>query len=838
MASSSKVAEARPDAEAGSGGERALLYAREVRVGKSVEAFTHWTRRITNEAGLQSNSQLNVDFDPSYQTLTFHYVAVIRGEVRIDKLDAGSIKLVQRQAGLENQIFDSRESAVLFLPDLRVGDVVDYAYSVTGADPTLAGKYEDRFLLGLSLPMDHLFMRVLLDRDRALSVSVRGPTPANDSSLAPRISHDSTEYRWDLWATKANPIESNAPEWFDPVPFAVLSEFKSWAEVARWGARFFSPEPPLKGAARAWFDQNFDPDAGSEFVLRAAHFVQDEIRYVGIEVGMARRAASDPNATFERRYGDCKDKTALLVALLRAAKLDAVPVLVSLTHGPRLNDDPPSAEVFDHAIVRVSLSGVDYFIDPTIALQGGRLDRLRYSPYALALLLSEGTSRLTALRSEPQERATLAIRDHLGLHEPASKVEATLDTTRTYRATVADGLRAQLRGMDADQRSKFYLGLYQQDYPSIHELAPIEEHDDRTSDVLTVTAHFGIPDIWQWDASQSRHQAKVSASSLQWLLPAPSASTRVTPLAAPFPVFARQDIELDLPFDLPKLSAEPASIETRATSFNFHSSYANRRLTYDYEIFSKARAVAPADMGAQASAVDRARELMRRTILYRPGLAGGTARGVNWLIVPLAFLIFIGSGALSWWSFRAKRSIANTRLSRGEPIPFGGWIWLVVLGVSCSPFLLARACFTELKLLLSLASWQALTTHGTETYRPGLAVVLCLGSLFDLVFFNYSLVLVASLYRKARSFPWHYCLFVLTFAAVCLAQSIALSFISDHPDTADHYLSPMRAIINAAIWITYLRQSGRVARTFTRAPRRKRSRRRATPELLASSDVG
>jgi hypothetical protein len=233
--------------DADASGQHVQLLAHEARIATSAESFWHVTSRITSQAGLQASSQLNVEFDPSYQTLVFHYVQVLRGETRINLLRSRSIKEIQREAGLENQVFDSRESAVIFLEDLRVGDVVDYAYSLQGSDPTLAGTIDDAFVLGLSVPVDHLVARLVTDRDRELSVSLHGPTFVHEATLAPRISHDSTEYRWDLWATKAYPLETDAPKWFDPLPFASISGFKTWHDVAAWGGRFFSGLPAIRG---------------------------------------------------------------------------------------------------------------------------------------------------------------------------------------------------------------------------------------------------------------------------------------------------------------------------------------------------------------------------------------------------------------------------------------------------------------------------------------------------------------------------------------------------------------------------------------------------------------
>ena len=824
-------------------GEHVQLFAHEVRAAARMDAFWHLTRRITGQAGLQANSQLNVEFDPSYQTLVFHYVVILRADQRINALKANAIKLAQRQSGLESQIFDSRESAIIFLEDLRVGDVVDYAYSLEGSDPTLAGRVDDSFLLGLSVPVDHLVARLLTDKDRELSVSLHGPALADGAAFTPRINHDATDYRWDLWATKPYPSEADVPKAFDAFPFATLSQFKSWRDVAIWGKRFFPLAAPLGGPAQAWVAQRKNPQNAADFALETARFVQDEIRYVGMEVGMARRQASDPSLTFERRYGDCKDKTLLLVALLRAGGVEAMPALVSSTRGALMDESAASGSVFDHAIVRLTIAGRHLFIDPTNAMQGGGIERFQYSTFGRALVLSEASNSLEALPLEPATEPTLSILDRLHLNLPSSPAEATLDTVRTYRGWMADNMRAQLRSISAEQRSKTYLAIYQPDYPDIHELGPIEQSDDRIHDLLKVTAHFAIPSIWT--ARQAgRTDVVVSARALHWLLPRPSSNARAVPLGTSFPAFGRQVIEIDLPFDLPQLSSKPERLRTSSTSFSFESSYANRRLTYRYDIAVRAPAVALAEMQAQTRMADQALTLMQRTVLYREALAENGWHTVNWLMALLALFVFSGSVVLSWRAFRAQKSIANTRRERGPPLPLGGVLWLLAMGVLSLPVATAIGCVQDLRILLSLPRWQAMTTPGLETYRPGLAALLLAGLAFRLTAFSYSFTVAGTLLKKRRSFPWHFTVLTVAWAIFSIAETIAASSISNESASAAFPTEATRAIVSSVIWISYLRSSPRVARTFTNGRRKPAKRSRRTEHELtrgvepADSDEG
>jgi len=66
-------------------------------------------------------------------------------------------------------------------------------------------------------------------------------------------------------------------------------------------------------------------------VLVALEFVQKQIRYFGTEIGPYSHRPASPETVLKRRYGDCKDKVALLSTLLDRLDIRATPILVSAT---------------------------------------------------------------------------------------------------------------------------------------------------------------------------------------------------------------------------------------------------------------------------------------------------------------------------------------------------------------------------------------------------------------------------------------------------------------------------------------------------------------------------
>src|ERR1043166_2464157 len=84
--------------------------------------------RIISEAGIQNSSQISESYDPSYQQLIFHSIKIIREGKSINKLEASKFKVIQQETELNRSIYNGSLSAVLFLEDVRQGDVLEYSY--------------------------------------------------------------------------------------------------------------------------------------------------------------------------------------------------------------------------------------------------------------------------------------------------------------------------------------------------------------------------------------------------------------------------------------------------------------------------------------------------------------------------------------------------------------------------------------------------------------------------------------------------------------------------------------------------------------------------------------
>ena len=142
-------------------------------------------------------------------------------------------------------------------------------------------------------------------------------------------------------------------------PYLHVSTYASWNDVGAWYWRL------VEESARAPTTRSAGPRAAlvkrgmtdAERVRAVYDFVVSDTRYVGLEFGIHGYKPYKVTQVLARRFGDCKDKAALMVALLREVGVAAELVLVRTRRGGHLDTEPASLAIFDHAIVYVPEAG-------------------------------------------------------------------------------------------------------------------------------------------------------------------------------------------------------------------------------------------------------------------------------------------------------------------------------------------------------------------------------------------------------------------------------------------------------------------------------------------------
>ncbi|MCB1087593.1 MAG: DUF3857 domain-containing protein, partial [Verrucomicrobiae bacterium] len=410
---------------------------------ESGEEYCHFADEFLTVAGVHDDSEFEIEFDPAYQTLKIHRILLHRGAEVTDILDPDSIRITLPEDELDEGLLDGHVSVLVFLRDIRPGDVVEYDYTLSGRNPVFDGRFFDTVPLEWETTVQTMQYRLVKRVSRSLHTRTHGAEVSPTKSRLP----DSELETW-IWRRADIPakhIESRAPQWFRPLAYLELSEYDSWKQVAEWGARHYdfssqAIDPGLTEQVEAIRKAHAKLE---DQALAAIRFVQDSIRYLGIEDGANAFRPAQPNLCFRRRFGDCKDKTVLLCQILRGLGIESDPVCVSHSFRHTVEDMLPSPMAFDHVICRIRMPGGDIvWCDATASHQGGDLSMIAFPDFGKGLVMSDSATDLTDMpQSDPGDHR-LDVVETFQIGDIGKPTQLQIEST--YTGAEADFLRYQL----------------------------------------------------------------------------------------------------------------------------------------------------------------------------------------------------------------------------------------------------------------------------------------------------------------------------------------------------------------------------------------------------------
>jgi hypothetical protein len=790
------------------------------------QAWRHFAVLARDPQAVESLANVEIGFDPSYQTLSLHLLRVHRGGQVQDRLATAQVRVLQRERDLETLIFDGSRTASIFLDDVRVGDVIEYAYSISGSNPVFGGRHFGSFDLQWSRPLTQLRVRLLWPGGRPVSLH-GAPT---EIAVDPHPLGAYAEYRLQRDNVPGLRVESNAPGWYDPFATLYWSEFKSWPDVAAWALPLYRVPAELPAPLRAERDRILatysSPAARAAAALR---WVQGEIRYLGIEVGANSHAPTPPALVVSRRFGDCKDKTLVAVTLLRALGLQAEPALVNTERQKGVDRGLPMPGAFNHVIVRLRLDGSTYWLDPTRRPQPGGLDSLSQPDWGLALPVNADGAGLIAMDSGAASRSLrnvhLLVDASAGLNAPT-----TLTVTSELSGRTAEAERAAHAEEGTDRVQQRYLNFYATDYPGLRVAAPLELHDDPDHNRLRVVEHYAMDPIFQHSAEHKRLEAEFQSPEMRSLLNTPRESVRQAPLALGHPVDMTHELEIRLPEGWP-LKTKVSEVKNAAFTLRHEmrgespvgGEFRVIKLIDHYE--SRADHIDASAVAGYAADLEKARGALGYNLYKRDdapaetlaGGSGGSGGGrFNLTVALFAVLVLL---ALVWALPRLYRWDPAPPPGQGQP--FNGWLWWIGISVVVTPFRTVTTLFDAMPAF-ELQTWNLLTTPGTDSYHPWMSALL-LGELAVLMAqLSASLLLAVVYFRRRSSAPVLYVAIMWTCLVISVLDDHALRLIPSLAEQAEHI--PLARWIGGGIllafYTVYLLCSSRARLSFTERHRK------------------
>ena len=430
-----------------------LLFDRQI-LPEKFTRYTRYVRRLETPQAVQDAGKVELDFDPSTQSLLIHAVSIFREGKLTNLAKLEDVELIQQERDLQRGIYSGQITALILPKDVRTGDVIDIEWSILSDDTIFPDHYWFAENFEHTLPViNQYFSWMSNDHDKYTL-----------ESTAEHASVESEETEWGVrktWhamnADRVDP-EPALPVGMNPFKCISLSDYSSWHEVASDIADLWSEKSvPGEDLLKELSDLNRTYSEKNEQLIEACvSFVRDNIRYQGVEIGRLGLVPEKLSEIWNRRFGDCKEKTSLLCWMLRECGFDVYPALVSTALQGYVAEQLP-APIFDHVVVYLSYQGVNYWIDPTNISQRGSLNDWKSLPFKKALLISGDTIDFIDIAEPEPGQDKMKVTENYDFSLGST---AMIDVVHEYFGAEADSVRNALDSMGRNSVEKIFVDIF------------------------------------------------------------------------------------------------------------------------------------------------------------------------------------------------------------------------------------------------------------------------------------------------------------------------------------------------------------------------------------------
>jgi len=393
---------------------------------------------VRNQAGVKALSVINVDFASSAEHVEIDYVRVHHADGSIVTTSSADAQELPTDVTREAPFYSDLKQEQIPVRSLQPGDLLEYHLRIVRTKPEAPGHFwgaESFFLPSSGIVVRSEAVELHVPKDAYLQVWSPNYKPTQTDTATERV------YRWQssqlaptagkeknaLLKLDNNPALGTSDD--PPLPAVSWTNFHTWQEIGSWyhsleGSRT-QPDDDIRAKVATLTAGKSTPDEKARAIYA---YVSAQVRYIGVAFGVGRFQPHNAGDVLSNQYGDCKDKSTLLISMLSAAGINADAVLIGA--GITFNPAVPSPAAFNHAITLAHIDGQPIWLDSTPEVSPfGLLNVLIRGKQAL-VVPSTGDARIETTPMDPPFPSSIKF-----------EATGTLDDTGTSHSQIVMDLR-------------------------------------------------------------------------------------------------------------------------------------------------------------------------------------------------------------------------------------------------------------------------------------------------------------------------------------------------------------------------------------------------------------
>ncbi len=327
----------------------------------------HQTRQILKESLKQDWGQIIACAEEGRDRVKIIKANVYNPDGRVYTLDPSRITTSKPQSEGGDFFISGSVCTQYVMPNVQVGSIVDYITENETYNPFRKDFFFPSWgFQDGSGPVARSEISVTVPENTTFYYSIKNFAGFGGDKPSMSASGGMKTYYWKLDNVAPIVEEPARPAYEDVAPYMRGSIFKEWDRIFDWTRAMHDERTKASPELEKFtLDLIKDSKTDEEKATKIYHYVQKEIRYIAVKVGVASGwGGYDANLTWKRRYGCCIDKSLLLTAMLQTAGIQASPILLNTNDQNEVDYSVPQLG-FDHAITVAEIGGRHVFLDST-----------------------------------------------------------------------------------------------------------------------------------------------------------------------------------------------------------------------------------------------------------------------------------------------------------------------------------------------------------------------------------------------------------------------------------------------------------------------------------------
>ncbi len=250
---------------------------------------------------------------------------------------------------------------ILSFPNVVLGSILDIKVTLVHKRPVVKGQFFEYFYLTAPYPVKHV--RKILSVPNGLDLPFKYRN--TDQQPIVRQAEENTMYTWEASLKERIELEEYMPHPDDLGERISFSTIQTWEALSRDCYILFQESINLSDKLKKTVTRIVSDKQRTEDKIQAIlEYIHDTFRYVSLNIDFHNYQPHDTDRVLYNKYGDCKDQTALAMAMLKAIDVESFPVLMSTELDLESREGlTPMLNYFDHAILAIQFKGKLYFTD-------------------------------------------------------------------------------------------------------------------------------------------------------------------------------------------------------------------------------------------------------------------------------------------------------------------------------------------------------------------------------------------------------------------------------------------------------------------------------------------